>query len=405
MLLNVKFGIYGVLAIVLILTILISSCKSYITNNGKIKKQEDFSMETKDFLKEIFTDIDPSKLRDYHSHIIGTVKNGNFVNPEMQTWLHPIKHIKFIAYKMCSRIKTMENGDEEFVTHFKKLINNIDKNAKFHILAFDKFYEKDGGANLAKSGFHVSNEHVYQLSQKNPNIFVPVVSIHPYRKDALEKLDYWANKGVRYIKWLPNAMGFDPSDKDIIPFYKQVAKNKMIILSHTGFEAAVDGADYQEYGNPLRLRTALDCGAKIIMAHCASYGKAIDLDSKDKKKIETFDLFLRMMDNPKYKDLLFADISAITLANRDPRILETLLSRKDLHPRLVNGSDYPLPSINPLIQTRRLLNDGFITKKDRIILNEIFESNPLLFDYAVKRALKHPKTKEEFSPIIFQNEI
>ncbi len=403
--LKIKLGMYVIVTIVLILTILIVSCKLFLTNTGKAENSINFSKDTKDFITQIYSDVDGEKLRDYHAHIVGVSENGNFVNPDMQTWLHPIQHVKFIAYKISSRIKTMENGDAEFSNHFKELVNGCEKPGKYNILAFDKFYEKDGTANLAKSGFYVSNEHIYQLSQENSDIFEPVISIHPYRKDALERLDYWADKGVKYIKWLPNAMGFDPSDKDIIPFYKKVAKNRMIILSHTGFEAAVDGDEYQEYGNPLRLRTALDCGVKIIMAHCGSYGKGIDLDSKGKKKIETFDLFLRMMDDPKYKGLLFADISAITLANRKPAVLETLLSRTDLHNRLVNGSDYPLPTINPIIQTRRLVRHGFITEKERKILNEIFECNPLLFDYAVKRAIKHPVSKEKFLPIIFQNEI
>jgi mannonate dehydratase len=33
-----------------------------------------------------------------------------------------------------------------------------------------------------------------------------------------------------------------------------------------------------EYGNPLRLRKALDAGCKVIAAHLATEGTAIDLD-------------------------------------------------------------------------------------------------------------------------------
>jgi hypothetical protein len=36
-------------------------------------------------------------------------------------------------------------------------------------------------------------------------------SIHPYRKDALEELATWGKLGVRVVKWLPPAMGIDPS--------------------------------------------------------------------------------------------------------------------------------------------------------------------------------------------------
>ncbi|MBK8394598.1 MAG: hypothetical protein IPL26_05040 [Leptospiraceae bacterium] len=44
-----------------------------------------------------------------------------------------------------------------------------------------------------------------------------------------------------------------------------------------------------------------------------------------------FDLFMRLMDDPKYKANLFADISAVIQFNRDKKVLETLLTRQDLN--------------------------------------------------------------------------
>ena len=69
-------------------------------------------------------------------------------------------------------------------------------------------------------------------------------------------------------------------------------------------------------------------------------------------KASCFDLFLRMMDEAKYVGLLFGEISAMLQFNRMPVPFATLLKRQDLHSRLVNGSDYPLPAINALIWTR-----------------------------------------------------
>ena len=34
-------------------------------------------------------------------------------------------------------------------------------------------------------------------------------SIHPYRNDAVEEIEKWANRGIRLIKLLPNSMGID----------------------------------------------------------------------------------------------------------------------------------------------------------------------------------------------------
>ena len=142
-------------------------------------------------------------------------------------------------------------------------------------------------------------------------------------------------------------------------------------------------------------------GVKVIIAHCASLGKDIDLDDPQKKKRDSFDLFLRLMQEKKYSRLLFADISAMTQFNRLPRPLITMLDRKDLHPRLVNGSDYPLPAINVLIRTGRLLKHGLISAKERDALNEIYSINPLLFDFVVKRSLRSPKTKRSFPISLF----
>ena len=50
-----------------------------------------------------------------------------------------------------------------------------------------------------------------------------------------------------------------------------------------------------------------------------------------------------MMDNPKYEKLLYGEVSAMTFFNHMGRPLELLLGRADLHPRLLNGGDYPMP--------------------------------------------------------------
>ncbi len=44
---------------------------------------------------------------------------------------------------------------------------------------------------------------------------------------------------------------------------------------------------------------------------------------------------------------------------------------------------------------------GYITSKEREHLNEIYEFNPLLFDLALKRTLKHPKTGQKFEDSAF----
>jgi predicted TIM-barrel fold metal-dependent hydrolase len=210
---------------------------------------------------------------------------------------------------------------------------------------------------------------------------------------------------VRIVKWLPNAMGIDPSDPRCRPFYDRMRKLDVALLSHGGAEAAVEAADAQRLGNPLLLRAPLEAGVKVIVAHCAGLGEDEDLDAPARPSVPSWKLFLRLMDDPRWNGLLFGDISAATQANRVPEPLTTLLRREDLHARLVNGSDYPLPAVNVVIRTSKLESLGMITAAERTALNELYDVDPLVFDYVLKRTLRvrdPDGTEHRFAPSVFE---
>jgi len=179
----------------------------------------------------------------------------------------------------------------------------------------------------------------------------------------------------------------------------------LILLSHGGEEKAVEAEEDQKLGNPLLLRRALEHGVKVIVAHCAGLGQNEDLEAADKRLTDNFDLFMRLMDEPRYEGLVFGEISAMTQFNRAEK-LTTLLERDELHHRLVNGSDYPLPAVNIVIRTKILAKQGYITTSERNLLNEIYDYNPLLFDFVLKRTIKLPGTSKRFpAPMFMVNEI
>lgn len=115
-----------------------------------------------------------------------------------------------------------------------------------------------------------------------------------------------------------------------------------------------------------------------------------------------FDLFLRLLEDPKYRGRLYGDLSAITQINRLPAPLQTLLARPDLDGRLLNGSDYPLPGVDLIIWTRRLVELKLISAGERKALNEIWQRNPLLFDFVLKRTLKDPNSGRRWPADLFQ---
>jgi predicted TIM-barrel fold metal-dependent hydrolase len=310
-----------------------------------------------------------------------------------------LDRLKFLIYASAANVKNIDNADQEYAARLVHLARASKHAGQYRILAFDKHYNSDGSVNLAKTNMYVPNRYVVELARTHPDIFSPVISVHPYRWDALLELEKWAEAGVRYVKWLPNAMGMDPASPALEPFYRKLKQHNMILLSHAGEEQAVEAEEDQRLGNPLRLRKPLDMGVRVIIAHAASLGECDDFDNGGKKTC--FDLFLRLMDEPKYRGLLFGEISAMLQFNRMPAPFSTLLKREDLHPRLVNGSDYPLPAINALIRTRSLASDGFITSEERQALNEIYDYNPLLFDFVLKRTMRHPETKQKLAASVF----
>jgi mannonate dehydratase len=78
----------------------------------------------------------------------------------------------------------------------------------------------------------------------------------------------------------------------------------------------------------------------------------------------------------------------MTQWNRAGPALAKVIEREDWHPRLLNGSDYPLPGIMPLFSLDFLASLGLIEESAKPVLRELREHNALLFDFVLKRHLR-----------------
>jgi predicted TIM-barrel fold metal-dependent hydrolase len=361
------------------------------------------SAKASDLVKRAFDDVDDAQLLDYHTHVagVGSQGTGAFVNPKMRTWQHPLHRLKFEVYLSAAGVEDERDADRQFISRLSELVRHTGRKGRHRILAFDKNYNADGSENLEKTEFYVPNEYVFSLADAHADIFEPVISVNPYRADATLELERWAARGARCVKWLPNAMGIDPSDERCDSFYVKMKQLGLVLLSHGGEEKAVEAEEDQRLGNPLLLRRALDHGVKTIVAHCAGLGTSVDLDDPARPQVSNFRLFLRLMEEKRYEGLVFGDISAMTQANRIGEPLSTILAREDLHGRLVNGSDYPLPAVNALIRTHPLTRAGYLDEDDREPLREIYGFNPLLFDFVLKRRLRLPGTDRRLPASMF----
>ncbi|MCY2961203.1 MAG: amidohydrolase family protein [Planctomycetota bacterium] len=340
---------------------------------------------------------------DHHVHVVGTGEGGSGarVNARFLSWLHPRQHVQFLAYERAFGIADVARAESESSARFLRLARAVGV-SRYALFAFDAHYAPDGSLHEAETEYYVPNEYVERLARQNADVCFAVASIHPYRPDAVQELERCAAAGTRILKWLPNAMGMDPADPRCDPLYAAMARLGVALLSHAGEEQAIESEATQEYGNPLRLRRALDAGVRVYVGHCASRGQGLDLDDPERKHVDNFDLFLRLMDDPRYVGRVFGEISALTQVGRSGRPLATMLARTDLHERLVNGSDYPLPAIDVLFQTGSLRDAGYLTAEEARQLDEIWSVNPLLFDLVLKRTVKHPETGARFPASAFR---
>lgn len=345
-----------------------------------------------DLVASAWAGVDPKKFWDVHTHLIGTGDSGDsgiYLHPSMMDVMSPAQYVRYKFYINASCSDREEGIDKGFVNHLHHLLNAFPVGSKCMLLAFDYNHDTAGGQNKESSPFHTPDSYAQRIAAARPDRFEWIASIHPYREDCVTALDSAVKNGARAIKWLPPVMDIDPSSPKCDRMYDAMARHGIPLLTHAGDEHAFDGVEAQQRGNPLLLRRAMDHGVKVIVAHCASDGSGVDLDKgENAARVSNFDLFARLMGEQRYEKLLYGEISAITQLNRIGPALQTVLTRDDWQPRLLNGSDYPLPGVMPLYSTEKLFQLGYIKEKDVATLRELRQHNALLFDFVLKRKMR-----------------
>jgi uncharacterized protein len=374
-------------------------------NFAKSPEEVVLNDKANELIEAAYSGLSEGDFLDCHLHILGkgTEGTGCYANPEYFSWKHPVERTRMIGLMSSADIDDESRSDQEYVERLFTLIDDMPIKGKLMLLAMDMAHDEDGKPNKRSTKFHVPNGYIFEVASQKPDSCIPVMSVHPYRKDAIDELEKWASRGVKLVKWLPNAMGMDPSNHKCLPFYKKMEELGLVLLGHAGKETAIEVFKYRNLGNPLLYRTPLDMGVKVIMAHCAGLGSGKDLDARLPVPIKNYKLFLRLMEEKQYEGLLFGDIAALTNINRMGAPLKQILERTDIHHRLINGSDYPLPAVNMVMSTKAFVKLGYIDETEREALNQIYERNPLLFDFVLKRTLRNPKTGGKLPDTVFKD--
>jgi uncharacterized protein len=353
--------------------------------------------------------VDASEVWDCHAHLFGNGRSGPgiWVSPDFDagnTMGAKVRRAMFANGGCLGDDEAL--WDRRMVERIVHLLDALPVGAKAVMLAFDFTYGEKGDQRQYLTTFSVSNRYAARIAAMRPDRLEWACSVHPYREDAIEELKWCKAHGARAVKWLPPTMDIDLASPRCVPFYDALRELNLPLLTHVGQEMSVQGAHREDLGHPLALRHPLDRGVRVIAAHCASLGASPDWDALPKNAtverppmVENFRLFARLMNEPRYEKLLFGDISATILYNRADYIGE-ILANKAWHERLLNGSDYPLPGIMPVVSIDHFVRMGLLREEDVPVLRELRQHNPLLFDFVLKRSLKAGGAG--FAPRVFE---
>lgn len=148
--------------------------------------------------------IDPSQLWDCHVHIagIGDGKTGVWITPRMTSPFHPWQNLQRRFYLNASCTERDGSVDADFVARLLGCLDAFPQGAKAMLLAFDFHYDENGAQREDLSSFFVPNRYAADLAQRYPDRFEWICSIHPYRADAIDELQWSVRQGARAVKWL-----------------------------------------------------------------------------------------------------------------------------------------------------------------------------------------------------------
>jgi predicted TIM-barrel fold metal-dependent hydrolase len=264
---------------------------------------------------------------DCHVHLLGDGSSGSGCWLMMRSAMHRLM-ARIIVHATGLPSSALRDGlDTLLAERLVEMVRTSSLDAVV-LLAQDIPHRDDGTPMPDKGAFYVPNSYLLEVCARHPDLFIPAVSIHPSRKDAMEELDRCLHAGARVLKLLPNCLNVDYSDPRHRPFWKKMAAAGMILLSHTGGELSLPVID-PKLADPRLLRHVLECGVTVIAAHSAGRSGLWDADYT----AELLEMF------PKWPRL-FGDNSALCSPIRC-RTLPKILP-EPARDRIIHGSDFPI---------------------------------------------------------------
>lgn len=227
---------------------------------------------------------------------------------------------------------------------------------RYVLLAFDRYHTGAGDCppfptrpRQPGSDIYTSNTLVRDLCRRRPERFLFGASVHPYRRDALRCIDEVFAAGACLLKWLPLHQNIDPDDPRTRAVMARCGELGLPLLVHFGpeFTLRVNHPEHEPASAMLRALRALRASGRMpltIFAHVATPSSPFQHYGSCYAVIEA--IRGDFADAP-----LYADISALTAWGKF-RTPVWLAGMQDLHPRLLFGSDFPVPLGLPMLRSR-----------------------------------------------------
>ncbi len=258
--------------------------------------------------------------------------------------------------------------DEAYADLLARMVRESRYCDRVVLLANDGLYDERGRLD-PRTECVVSNDWTARVVKRYPDVFLFGASIHPNRKDALEELEKCFREGAVCVKWIPPSQNIDPSDIRYVPFYENMLKHGLVLLSHTGYEHSLSTTN-QHLGDPERLRLPLELGLTVVAAHSGASGWY--------HPVEYFPNFLRLLE--KF-DNLFGDSAAFTSPERFT-YRKWILSSEFIREKIIQGTDFPTPPL-PILWAGTL---GFRKALKIQFMRNIFDQ-----DYLAKKEAGFPE--------------
>jgi mannonate dehydratase len=139
------------------------------------------------FYTQAWQDIDATQVWDSHVHLLGLGDaNQSWINPNMQSFKHPLLYAQFQFYLNASCIdnSTPENLNIAFIQRLQKQLAEFPQGAKIMLMAFDYSYNEQGKKIPEQTPYYIANNYAAKVAQLAPDRFEWIASIHPYRVGA-----------------------------------------------------------------------------------------------------------------------------------------------------------------------------------------------------------------------------